>query len=86
MIAFDVSVEIIFHLEQSITVSAFEHVGFVEFLVYCAHVIFHAVQAGEGFKAEFALGYAVSGTEMKNTFKLCNLYCANQQLTSYQNL
>lgn len=59
MEALDVTVEIIFHLEESLAVRTFEHVGLVELLVDCSHVIFHRVETREGFVAELALRDAV---------------------------
>lgn len=51
MEALDVTVEIILHFEESITVGAFEHVARVEGLVDGAHVVLHGVKTGKGFEA-----------------------------------
>lgn len=65
VITLDVAVQVIFHLEQAVAVRAGEHVAPVQLLVDRAHVIFHAVQAREGFEAQLALRDAIGWAEEK---------------------
>lgn len=62
MIAFDVTVQIVFHFEQAAAVRAFEHVRLVECLVNGAHVIPQRVQTCERLEAQLALGNTVNCT------------------------
>jgi hypothetical protein len=59
MEGFDVSVQIILHLEEAVAVRAFEHVTWIEVLVDGAHVILQGMETGEGFEAQLALSDAI---------------------------
>lgn len=59
MEAFDVTVEIILHLEQAIAVWTFEHIRQVQLLMNRSHVIPHRMKTCEAFEAKIALSKAV---------------------------